>query len=63
MTPSMGFTGIFAVVVIFVWVMWMVLTAPVVYVRWTTMECVKVIPPEAGTCDALPKRYERVWVK
>ena len=63
MTPAMGFTGIFAVVVLFSWMMWMVFTAPVVYTSWTTRECVKVVPPEAGTCDDLPKRYERVWVR
>ena len=63
MTPAMGFTGILAVVVLFSWVMWMALTAPIVYVSWTTKECVQVVPPEAGTCDDLPKRYGRVWVR
>lgn len=33
----------------------------IVYVR-PTGECVLVEPSRAGTCDALPERYERVWV-
>ena len=25
--------------------------------------CVRVEPPEAGTCEELPTLYERVWVR
>ena len=42
---------------------WLAFSIPVVEWSWTTLECVRVIPPEAGTCDDLPKRYERVWVR
>ena len=42
---------------------WMALSMPVVEWSWTTGECVQVIPPEAGDCDQLPERYERVWVR
>ena len=42
---------------------WTALSVPVVEWSWTAKECVRVIPPEAGTCDQLPKRYERVWVR
>ena len=45
------------------WVLWMALAVPVVEWSWTTGECVRVLPPEAGRCDQLPERYERVWVR
>ena len=34
---------------------------PVVYVSWTTMECVKVEPK--GSCNDMPERYNRIWVQ
>ena len=42
---------------------WMALSIPVVEVSWATKECVRVVPTEAGSCDQLPDRYERVWVR
>ena len=42
---------------------WMALSIPVVEWSWSTRECVQVIPPESGSCDQLPKRYERAWVR
>ena len=42
---------------------WMALSVPLVEWSWSTQECVRVIPPEAGACDQLPTRYERVWVR
>lgn len=39
------------------------LRTPEVYLSHSTKECVKVVPTEAGTCDALPPRYEVVWVR
>ena len=44
-------------------VIWTVLILPVVEWSWTTGECVLVLPTEAGRCDQLPERYERVWVR
>ena len=49
--------------VLFLLLAWAVLSIPVVEWSWTTKECVSVSPPEAGTCDQLPARYERVWVR
>ena len=63
MNPRDGCIALFAVTAIFVWVLWIVLTTPVVEWSWTTGECVRIIPPEAGHCGALPDRYERVWVR
>lgn len=34
---------------------------PTVQVSWETKQCVRVLP--AGSCDRLPNRYEREWVK
>ena len=45
------------------WVIWNVAAVPVVEWSWTTGECVRVEPTEAGRCDQLPERYERVWVR
>ena len=42
---------------------WMALSIPVVEVSWATKECVRVVPTEAGSCDQLPDRYDRVWVR
>ena len=42
---------------------WLALSIPVVEWSWTSKECIRVIPPEAGTCDQLPDRYEPVWVR
>ena len=42
---------------------WAASSVPAVEFSWTTKECVRVIPPEAGTCDDLPERYEKVWVQ
>ena len=42
---------------------WLALSVPVVEWSWTAQECVSVSPHEAGTCDQLPDRYERVWVR
>lgn len=39
------------------------LRIPTVQVSNTTHKCVKVVPASAGTCDKLPAKYERVWVK
>ena len=63
MNPRDGCIALFAVTAIFVCVLWMVLTTPVVEWSWTKGECVRVIPPEAGRCDHPPARYERVWVR
>ena len=48
---------------LFFLVTWIALSVPVVEWSWTTQECVSVSPHEAGTCDQLPERYERVWVR
>ena len=48
---------------LFLLMTWTALSIPVVEVSWTTKECVRVVPTEAGTCDQLPDRYERVWVR
>ena len=32
-------------------VIWMALSMPVVEWSWSTGECVRVLPPEAGDCD------------
>ena len=45
------------------WVLRISLAVPVVEWSWTTGACVRVLPPEAGRCDQLPERYERVWVR
>ena len=63
MNPRDGCIALFAVTAIFLWVIWMALAVPVVEWSWTTGECVRVLPPEAGCCDQLPERYERVWVR
>ena len=42
---------------------WIALSVPVVEWSWSAQECVSVSPAEAGTCDQLPERYERVWVR
>ena len=42
---------------------WMALSIPVVEVSWATKDCVRVVPTSAGSCDQLPDRYERVWVR
>ena len=63
MNPRDGCIALFAVTVIFIVVMWMALTVPVVEWSWANGECVRVLPPEAGRCDQLPARYERVWVR
>ena len=47
----------------FLWIIWTALAMPVVEWSWTRDECVQVIPAEAGTCDELPDRFERVWVQ
>lgn len=39
------------------------LDMPEVWVSHTSGECVKVVPAEAGTCENLPPKYERVIVK
>ena len=36
---------------------------PQVLRSWESRECVQVRPPDAGTCAALPERYEVVWVR
>ena len=48
--------------ILYLVVIWMALVLPVVEWSWTNGECVRVLPPEAGRCDQLPDRYERVWV-
>ena len=48
---------------LFLLMIWMALSIPVVEWSWSTKECVRVIPHEAGTCDQLPKRYEKAWVR
>ena len=47
----------------FLWIIWTAVSIPVVEWSWTRQECVRVIPPKAGTCAQLPDRYERVWVR
>ena len=49
-------------VALFLLLAWMALSVPVVEFSWETKECIRVIPPEAGTCAQLPKRYEWRWV-
>ena len=39
------------------------LSTPFVEWSWATNTCVKVDPATAGTCVALPDRYELVWVQ
>ena len=39
------------------------LSIPTVQVSNATHKCVKVVPDSAGTCENLPAKYERVWVK
>ena len=56
-----GFTLLVAAM--FFFLIWLALSVPIVEWSWSTRECVRVIPPEAGTCNQLPKRYERVWVQ
>ena len=36
------------------------LDIPTVYKSWSSRKCVKVKP---GSCDKLPERYHRIWVK
>ena len=50
-------------VALFYLVIWIATSVTIVEWSWTTQECVRVIPPEAGSCDQLPDRYERRWVK
>ena len=40
-----------------------VLGTPAVHQSHTTGACVRVEPPQAGTCQALPERYSVVWVQ
>ena len=35
---------------------------PTVHLTWPDAKCVRVVPADAGTCDALPRRYEVTWV-
>lgn len=37
-------------------------STPVVHFSWSTQQCVEVVFGE-GTCDNLPEKFERVWVK
>lgn len=40
------------------------LSLPLVYIRATTEECVKVVSPSNNyTCDKLPESYTTVYVK
>ena len=48
---------------LFLLMVWMALTVPVVEWSWTTGTCVSVEPASAGSCDNLPERYERAWVR
>ena len=54
-----------SVAVLAVLYIWLLMSLPVPVVEWslTKGECVRVLPPEAGRCDQLPERYERVWVR
>ena len=56
------FAGVFLVALVF-FLIWLAVSVPVVEWSGTTGECVRVIPPEAGTCDQLPERYEPEWVQ
>ena len=58
---SLGATA--ALCLLWLSLFWLALSVPIVEWSWTTGECVRVIPPEAGTCDQLPKRYEKAWVR
>ena len=53
----------FLLAMMWIAVLWMAVSVPVVEWSWLTGECVRVVPPEAGTCNELPGRYERVWVR
>lgn len=46
------------VLTLFSVIVYLALTTPVVQFTHHTHKCVSVIPPEAGTCTNLPKRYE-----
>lgn len=46
------------VLTLFSAISYLALTTPVVQFTHLTHQCVSVIPPEAGTCTNLPKRYE-----
>lgn len=61
MKDLVGFTLLVAA--LFFFLTWLALSVPVVRWSWSTRECVQVIPRAAGTCNQLPKRYERVWVR
>ena len=58
-----AFAIIALVAFLYLWLIRISLAVPVVEWSWTTGECVRVLPPEAGRCDQLPERYERVWVR
>ena len=48
---------------VILWLLRFSFAVPVVEWSVTTDECVLVIPAEAGRCEQLPERYERVWVR
>ena len=58
-----NFTAFVALTLLWFLIIWIAESIPVVEWSWTTQECVRVFPPEAGTCDLLPERYEKVWVR
>lgn len=39
------------------------LSIPVVQFSWETRDCVAVLYSDVHTCENLPTRYEREWVK
>ena len=48
----------------FVWLLSsQIVSLPLVEWSLTRDECVHVAPATAGTCEDLPDRYERVWVR
>ncbi len=46
------------VLMLFSAISYLALNTPVVQFTHLTHKCLQVIPPEAGTCTHLPKRYE-----
>lgn len=52
-----------AVIAAFGYCLAIIINTPVVEVSHETATCVRVLPPEAGSCEDLPARYELVWVK
>lgn len=49
--------------IVFAALVWYATGVPQVQISNTTQKCVKVVPASAGTCENLPAKYERVWVK